>query len=133
MRSAPPGSLSSILRTIRGRNSGPKGGGVATTYASAGNAIYPLDDADLYARYGGAPDDSLVHESAHYLQATHLRDRFTTDGSESEAVAIRSGSPERMAHVINTPRPADAAVGLNYTRSCRSAGAGATRMPSGVW
>lgn len=61
-----------------------------TTFASAGNEIYLIDDADHYARHGGTPDDSLAHEFVHYLQATYLRDRFTTDWSESEAVAIQT-------------------------------------------
>ena len=61
-----------------------------TTYASAGNEIYLIDDADLYARYGGTPDDSLAHELVHYLQVTYLKDRFTTDWSASEAVAIQT-------------------------------------------
>jgi len=61
-----------------------------TTYASAGNEIYLIDDAALYAQYGGTPDDSLAHELVHYLQATYLKDRFTTDWSESEAVAVQT-------------------------------------------
>lgn len=61
-----------------------------TTYASAGNEIYLIDDAALYAQHGGTPDDSLAHELVHYLQATYLKDRFTTDWSESEAVAVQT-------------------------------------------
>ena len=61
-----------------------------TTYASAGNEIYLIDDPALYAAYGGTADDSLAHELVHYLQATYLNDRFNTDWSESEAVAIQT-------------------------------------------
>ena len=68
-----------------------------TTYASAGNEIYLIDDAALCAQYGGTPDDSLAHELVHYLQATYLRDRFNSDWSEAEAVATqtRGRSPRR--------------------------------------
>jgi hypothetical protein len=61
-----------------------------TTYASASNEIYLIDDAVLYAEHGGTADDSLAHELVHYLQATYLKDRFTTDWSESDAVAIQT-------------------------------------------
>ncbi len=61
-----------------------------STYASASNEIYLIDDAALYAAYHGTPDDSLAHELVHYLQANYLRDRFDTDFSESEAVAIQT-------------------------------------------
>jgi hypothetical protein len=61
-----------------------------TTYASAGNEIFLIDDPVLYARYGGTPDDSLAHELVHYLQARYRRDDFSSDWSESEAVAIQT-------------------------------------------
>jgi hypothetical protein len=61
-----------------------------TTYASAGNEIYLIDDAALYERLGATPDDALAHELVHYLQANYLKDRFRTDWSESEAAAIRT-------------------------------------------
>jgi hypothetical protein len=61
-----------------------------TTYATATNEVYLIDEARLYERYGGTLDDSLAHELVHYLQATYLRDRFTTDWSEAEAVAIQT-------------------------------------------
>jgi hypothetical protein len=61
-----------------------------TTYATATNEVYLIDEARLYENYGGTPDDSLAHEFVHYLQATYLRDRFTTDWSEAEAVAVQT-------------------------------------------
>lgn len=61
-----------------------------STYATAGNEVYLIDDAAHYETYGGAPDDSLAHELVHYIQANYLRDRFNTDWSESEAVAIQT-------------------------------------------
>jgi hypothetical protein len=78
------------LQAAAERQWGFRPGVFTTTYASAGNEIYLIDDADLSARYGGTPDDSLAHEFVHYLQSTYLRDRFTTDWSESEAVAIQT-------------------------------------------
>jgi hypothetical protein len=61
-----------------------------TTYASAGNEIFLIDDPALYAQYGGTPDDSLAHELVHYLQSRYRRDDFRTDWSETEAVAIQT-------------------------------------------
>jgi len=61
-----------------------------TAYASAGNEIYLIDDATLYERYKGTPDDSLAHELVHYLQANYRKDTFNTDWSEFEAVAIQT-------------------------------------------
>jgi hypothetical protein len=61
-----------------------------TTYASASNEIYLIDGAADYLPYDRTPDDSLAHELVHYLQANYLKDDFSTDGSESEAVAIQT-------------------------------------------
>jgi hypothetical protein len=61
-----------------------------TTYATAENTIYLIDEAALYENYGGTLDDSLAHELVHYIQAHYLGDRFTTDWSESEAVAVQT-------------------------------------------
>jgi hypothetical protein len=61
-----------------------------TTYATAENAIYLIDEARLYEQYGGTLDDSLAHELVHYIQALYLGDRFTTDWSETEAVAVQT-------------------------------------------
>jgi hypothetical protein len=60
-----------------------------TTYATASNEVYLIDEARLYDRYGGTLDDSLAHELVHYIQAHYLGDRFTTDWSESEAVEVQ--------------------------------------------
>jgi hypothetical protein len=60
-----------------------------TTYATATNEVYLIDEARLYEQYGGTLDDSLAHELVHYIQAHYLGDRFTTDWSEAEAVAIQ--------------------------------------------
>ena len=80
-----------------------------TTFANATNEIYLIDDARYYARHGGTPDDSLAHELVHYVQARYLRDRFSTDWSESEAVAIQTWfRNEYMA-------PRLAAAGVPYT------------------
>lgn len=61
-----------------------------TTYASASNEIYLIDAAADYLPYDRTPDDSLAHELVHYVQANYLKDDFSTDGSESEAVAIQT-------------------------------------------
>jgi hypothetical protein len=61
-----------------------------TTYATASNEVYLIDEAALYDNYGGTLDDSLAHELVHYIQAHYLGDRFTTDWSETEAVAVQS-------------------------------------------
>jgi hypothetical protein len=61
-----------------------------TTYATASNEVYLIDEARLYENYGGTPDDSLAHELVHYVQAHYLGDRFTTDWSETEAVAVQT-------------------------------------------
>ena len=61
-----------------------------STYASAGNEIYLIDDAALYERYKRTVDDALAHEFVHYLQAKYLKDTFSTDWSEAEAVAIQT-------------------------------------------
>jgi hypothetical protein len=61
-----------------------------TTYATASNEVYLIDEAALYDNYGGTLDDSLAHELVHYIQARYLGDRFTTDWSETEAVAVQS-------------------------------------------
>lgn len=60
-----------------------------SVYFPAQNAIYLLDDARVYARYGGSPDDSLAHELAHFLQAKYLKDDFSTEWSEVEAMTIQ--------------------------------------------
>jgi hypothetical protein len=60
-----------------------------TTYATASNEVFLIDEARLYDQYGGTLDDSLAHELVHYIQAHYLGDRFTTDWSESEAVAVQ--------------------------------------------
>jgi hypothetical protein len=61
-----------------------------TTYATASNEVYVIDEARLYEQYGGTLDDSLAHEFVHYIQAHYLGDRFTTDWSETEAVAVQT-------------------------------------------
>jgi hypothetical protein len=61
-----------------------------TTYATASNEVYLIDEAALYDNYGGTLDDSLAHELVHYIQAHYLGDRFTTDWSETDAVAVQS-------------------------------------------
>jgi hypothetical protein len=61
-----------------------------TTYATASNEVYLIDEARLYETYGGTLDESLAHELVHYVQAHYLGDRFTTDWSEAEAVAIQT-------------------------------------------
>jgi hypothetical protein len=61
-----------------------------TTYATASNEVYLIDEARLYQNYGGTLDDSLAHELVHYIQAHYLGDRFTTDWSETEAVAVQT-------------------------------------------
>jgi hypothetical protein len=81
-----------------------------TTYASAGNEIFLIDDPVLYTRYGGTPDDSLAHELVHYLQARYRRDDFSSDWSESEAVAIQTWfrreymEPKHAAAATGGPR-----------------------------
>jgi hypothetical protein len=61
-----------------------------TTYATASNEVYLIDEARLYETYGGTLDESLAHELVHYIQAHYLGDRFTTDWSETEAVAVQT-------------------------------------------
>ena len=61
-----------------------------TTYATASNEIYLIDEAALYEDYPGTLDDSLAHELVHYIQGNYLGDRFNTDWSESEAVAVQT-------------------------------------------
>lgn len=58
-------------------------------YATASNEVYLIDEAAFYDRYALTPDDSLAHELVHYIQANYLKDRFETDLSETEAVAIQ--------------------------------------------
>jgi len=67
-----------------------------TTYAAASNEVYLIDEAALYENYGGTLDDSLAHELVHYVQANYLRDRFTTDWSETEAVAVQTWFREQF-------------------------------------
>jgi len=61
-----------------------------TTYATASNEVYLIDEAALYDKSRGTLDDALAHELVHYVQARYLADRFDTDWSESEAVAIQT-------------------------------------------
>jgi hypothetical protein len=61
-----------------------------TTYATATNEVYLIDEARFYDQYGGTLDDSLAHELVHYIQVHYLGDRFDTDWSEVEAVAIQT-------------------------------------------
>jgi hypothetical protein len=84
-----------------------------TTYATATNEVYLIDEARLYERYGGTPDDSLAHELVHYIQAHYLGDRFTTDWSETEAVAVQTWF--RREHVA----PRLAAVGATHPGATR--------------
>lgn len=60
-----------------------------SAYFPAQNAIYLIDDATVYAQYGGSPDDSLAHELSHFLQAKYLRDDFSTEWSEVEALTVQ--------------------------------------------
>lgn len=77
-----------------------------TTYASATNEVYLIDEARLYEQYGRTLDDALSHEFVHYIQAKYLGDRFTTDWSETEAVAIQSWfRREFMAPRLAAARP----------------------------
>ena len=70
-----------------------------TTYAVASNEVYLIDEAALYEKYGRTLDDSLAHELVHYIQANYLGDRFGSEWSEVEAVAIQTWFRERyMAH-----------------------------------
>ncbi len=61
-----------------------------TTYATASNEIYLIDEAVLYESDSRTLDDSLAHEFVHYIQANYLGDRFNTDWSESEAAAVQA-------------------------------------------
>lgn len=61
-----------------------------TTYAPASNEIYLIDEAALYEKYSRTLDDSLAHELVHYIQAKYLGDRFDTEWSEVEAVAVQT-------------------------------------------
>lgn len=61
-----------------------------TMYATAANEVYLIDEARLYDQYGGTLDDSLAHEFVHYIQVHYFGDRFDTDWSEVEAVAIQT-------------------------------------------
>jgi hypothetical protein len=110
-----------------------------TTYASAANEIYLIDDAGLYTHFGGTPDDSLAHELVHYIQANYLKDPFTTDWSESEAVAIQTWFREQFAartfpaggaQLAGSPRKKSKAAKLAPPRSLRHAFAHA--RPFGV-
>jgi hypothetical protein len=84
-----------------------------TTYATATNEVYLIDEARLYERYGATLDDSLAHELVHYIQAHYLGDRFTTDWSETEAVAVQTWFlSEHMA-------PQLAAVGATHPGATR--------------
>lgn len=80
-----------------------------TAYASAGNEIFLIDEADHYRKHQGSPDGSLAHELVHYLQAHYLRDGFTTDWSESQAVAVQTWfkrtymAPSMAATLANIP------------------------------
>jgi hypothetical protein len=67
-----------------------------TTYATATNEIYLIDEAALYERYRRTLDDSLAHELVHYIQARYLGDRFHTEWSEVEAVAIQTWFREQF-------------------------------------
>jgi hypothetical protein len=59
-------------------------------YATASNEVYLIDKATLYERYPAILDDSLAHELVHYIQANYLGDRFNTEWSEVEAIAIQT-------------------------------------------
>jgi hypothetical protein len=77
-----------------------------TTYATASNEVYLIDEARLYETYGGTLDESLAHELVHYLQAHYLGDRFTTDWSEAEAVDVQTWfRREFMAPRLAAARP----------------------------
>ena len=97
-----------------------------TTYASAGNEIFLIDEPALYARYGGTPDDSLAHELVHYLQSRYRRDDFKTDWSESEAVAIQTWFRKEYME----PRLAAAGATGPRSRSARRRSAGSRSRSS---
>lgn len=61
-----------------------------TTYATATNEIYVIDEAGFYEQSGGTLDDSVAHELVHYIQAQYRGDRFTLEWSEAEAVAVQT-------------------------------------------
>jgi hypothetical protein len=81
-----------------------------TTYASASNEIYLIDRSADYLPYGRTPDDALAHELVHYIQANYLKDDFSTDWSEVEAVAVQTWFREtfidRPVRVTSAARPA---------------------------
>jgi hypothetical protein len=118
------------LRAAAERQWGFRPHALVTTYASAANEIYLIDDARLYAQFGGTPDDSLAHELVHYIQANYLKDPFTTDWSESEAVAIQTWFREQFvartfltggAQLAGYPRKKSNAPRLVSPRSPRHA------------
>jgi len=78
------------LQVAAERQWGFRPGVFTTMYATAANEVYLIDDDALYGTYGGTPDDSLAHELVHYIQAHYLGDRFTTDWSETEAIAVQT-------------------------------------------
>jgi hypothetical protein len=84
----------------------------ASMYAPASNEVYLIDEATLYERHQATLDDSLAHELVHYLQANYLRDRFNTDWSEVEAVAIQNWFREEFM----APRLAAAGARLATAR-----------------
>jgi hypothetical protein len=77
----------------------------ATTYASAENGIYLIDDADFYTQHDRTLDDALAHEFVHYLQANYLEDGFNVEWSEAEAISVQTWfRKEYMAAILTAPR-----------------------------
>jgi hypothetical protein len=62
----------------------------ANAYTVAENRIYLIDNANFYERNKRSLDDALAHELVHYLQARYLKDRFKSEWSEVDAIALQA-------------------------------------------
>jgi hypothetical protein len=73
----------------------------ANAYAAAENRIYLIDNANFYERNKRTLDDALAHELVHYLQARYLKDRFKSEWSEVDAIALQTWfREEHMAPIL---------------------------------
>jgi hypothetical protein len=89
------------MQTAAERQWGFRPQAFANAYAAAENRIYLIDNANFYERNKRSLDDALAHEFVHFVQARYLKDRFKSEWSEVDAIALQAWfREEHMAPIL---------------------------------
>jgi hypothetical protein len=90
------------MQTAAERQWGFRPQAFANAYAAAENRIYLIDNANFYERNKRSLDDALAHEFVHFVQARYLKDRFKSEWSEVDAIALQAWfREEHMAPILS--------------------------------